>query len=266
MQDKLDILWIKRNAMSAQGMPQGSSGAWYPSMRTQPLVAETQSSNAINSRFQGRDMTNSMGNPMLSPCVVNEFNYQRGVAPISPQLNQVQGGGGYRDAPPDQDLHSQYEGQSPVPSSMGNMKGYGSPSNNSNRMGKVLPVQTDMHGRRLLQANFCTPSSSGGDSNLSIPPMVANGGVMCPPKITRSYTKVTSHLTVLSGYNFGWFLEGLFALQRWLLSWSWSWLTTTINLVVIFCFCFFPSHSHLACGSVFEIAVYHWFRSGLERN
>jgi hypothetical protein len=232
---------MKRKAMSTQGMPQGSSGAWYPSMRTQPLVAETQSSNAINPRFQGRDMTNSMGNPMLSPCV-NEFNYQRGVAPISPQLNQVQGGGGYRDAPPDQDLHSQYEGQSPVPSSMGNLKGYGSPSNNSNRMGKVLPVQTDIHGRRLLQANFCTPSSSGGDSNLSIPPMVAHGGVMCPPKITRSYTKVlcilqSSVVTILGVF------EGLFALQRWL--WLWSWLTTAINLVVVF------FNLHLSCGSVF---------------
>ena len=232
---------MKRKAVSTQGMPQGSSGAWYPSMRTQPLVAETQSSNAINPRFQGRDMTNSMGNPMLSPCV-NEFNYQRGVAPISPQLNQVQGGGGYRDAPPDQDLHSQYEGQSPVPSSMGNLKGYGSPSNNSNRMGKVLPVQTDIHGRRLLQANFCTPSSSGGDSNLSIPPMVAHGGVMCPPKITRSYTKVlcilqSSVFTILGVF------EGLFALQRWL--WLWSWLTTAINLVVFF------SNLHLSCGSVF---------------
>lgn len=158
--------------------------SWYPSSRDTTAVSETQPS-VSTSRLQRHVDAGAfvpMNGTMFSPAVT-ELGSQRGLTTALPQVNQAQSG--YRDVLTEQDRHPHGEGQSPL-----------------HAMGKVLPVQTDLQGRRFLQGNnFSIPSSSGADANL-ITPGVVTGGLDDPallqrtfiipaPKFTRSYTKVS---------------------------------------------------------------------------
>nr|XP_024384534.1 auxin response factor 7-like isoform X2 [Physcomitrium patens] len=154
--------------------------SWYPSIRDTTTISETQPS-VSTSRLQHskvEPVAYSVNSPMYS--CVTELGSQRGISTAMSQINQVQNG--YRDVLPDQDLRQQVCGSS------------------SNMMGKVLPVQTDPQGRKFLQGNnFSATSSSGGD--MSSNSTMINGAFDDPtllqraftgpqPKITRSYIKV----------------------------------------------------------------------------
>ena len=154
--------------------------SWYPSMRDATTVSETQPS-VSTSRLQrhvdaGTFVPMNNNGTMFSPALVTD---QRAL-PQQQQLSQAQSG--YRDVLPEQDRHDPHgEGQSPL-----------------HTMDKVLPVQTDLQGRRFLQANnFSVPSSSGADVNFINPgvalddPALLQRTFMIPaPKFTRSFTKV----------------------------------------------------------------------------
>ena len=151
--------------------------SWYSAVRDTTTISETQPS-VSTSRLQRH-----VDPGAFVPMNVTDLGSQRGLTSTAlPQLSQVQSG--YRDVLPEQDRHPHGEGQSPL-----------------HAIGKVLPVQAELQGRRFLQGNnMSILSSSGAVVNL-IPPGVVNNGLDDPallqrtfmvpaPKFIRSYTKV----------------------------------------------------------------------------
>ncbi|CAK9855900.1 unnamed protein product [Sphagnum jensenii] len=197
----------------------GGGGSWHPSVAAREpsscvMYTETQQANGSSNKSMHLQRMPDRP-PSTSGSSVPEFGTQAasaaaGVVPMSPgqQLGQCQGiihrNGDDTEQESSKAQFEMHNNNNPSLLPVGSTTKSSCPLPVASRLSKVQQsLQSEAHGRRLVQGSYCSSSSSGVEppppafintnsnegpnNNLS---QLQGAGASCPPKLVRSFTKV----------------------------------------------------------------------------